>query len=493
MPGDRFAGWFGPIVVTLIAAVPRFWHLTQPRGIYFDEVYYTKDAYSLLTHGYELNTTCDGPGFVAHPPLGKWFMAVSEWLFGYTTCGGVRHGAPELGWRAASALVGTLAVLVFARAARRMFRSTILGCFAGLLLALDGLEFVQSRIGILDIFLMFGLIVALACLVLDRDDGRRRLADRLERAGPLGPDGSVAPGPGPRLGFRWWRLACGVALGLSMGVKWSALWTIIGFAALALAWDVGARRTAGTTHPFRAYLRRDLLGWAPAFLVVPALAYSATWTGWFATSGGFNRHRYGKGVVATLHSWYDYQHQMLEFHDHLSTPHPYASKPLSWLILGRPVAYYYSSPTFGHSGCTARAGCSREVLAIGNPAIWWCGTLAIVGVFALWVARRDWRAALAVVGFLTGFLPWLLFPSRTMFLFYALPLLPFMIIALTSLAGLAIGPSDASDARRLGGALTVGLYTIIVALLFVYFYPILAAQVIPTSAWRARMWFPGWI
>ena len=40
---------------------------------------------------------------------------------------------------------------------------------AGVLLALDGLEFVLSRTGILDIFVMFWLVCALACLVLDRD------------------------------------------------------------------------------------------------------------------------------------------------------------------------------------------------------------------------------------------------------------------------------------------------------------------------------------
>jgi dolichyl-phosphate-mannose--protein O-mannosyl transferase len=80
-----------------------------------------------------------------------------------------------------------------------------------------------------------------------------------------------------------------------------------------------------------------------------------------------------------------------------------------------------------------------------------------------------------------------------MFFFYALPLLPFLVLGVTALAGLALGDRDASDTRRLVGALSVGVYTIIVVLLFVYFYPILAAEVIPTSGWRARMWFPGWV
>jgi len=58
---------------------------------------------------------------------------------------------------------------------------------------------------------------------------------------------------------------------------------------------------------------------------------------------------------------------------------------------------------------------------------------------------------------------------------------------------MALGPRDASDGRRLAGALSVGVYVIVVVLLFAYFYPILAAEVIPYSSWRTRMWFPGWI
>ncbi|MCK9900274.1 glycosyl transferase [Parafrankia colletiae] len=493
MPGDRLVGWVAPVLVAVAAGVLRFWRLTEPRGLYFDEVYYVKDAWGLMTAGYEINSkTCDGPAYVVHPPLGKWLMAASQWLFGYVDCAGTAHGSPELGWRFSSALAGTLAVLVLARAARRIFRSTLLGCFAGLLLALDGLAFVQSRIGILDIFLMTGIVIALACLVLDRDDGRRRMAARLDRMEP-GAAGSADARFGPRLGPRPWRILMGVALGASMGVKWSALYTVVGFAALALAWDVGARRTAGAPSPFLGALRRDLPGWLVGFVALPVVTFLATWTGWFVTDGGWNRDAHGDGFVNAWHSWWDYQRQVLKFHEGLSDSHPFRSTPMSWLVLGRPIAYFYSSPAFGAEGCTAPGGCSREVIALGNPAIWWGGTAALVGSLVLWVRRRDWRAALVLVGFGSAFLPWLLLPGRTMFFFYALPSLPFLVLGLTAMAGLALGPREASDVRRLTGALAVGVYTVAVVLLFAYFYPILAAEVIPYSSWRMRMWFPGWI
>ena len=80
------------------------------------------------------------------------------------------------GWRIAAAVVGSLMVLVMCRLARRMTGSTALGLVAGLLLSLDGLEFVLSRLALLDIFLAFFILCAVSCLVADRDWYRAKMA-----------------------------------------------------------------------------------------------------------------------------------------------------------------------------------------------------------------------------------------------------------------------------------------------------------------------------
>lgn len=485
MPKDRLFGWLGPLAVTLLAGILRFDKITQPAAVVagkvqytFDEVYYTKDAYDLLAFGVERGEGCRGPGFVVHPPLGKWFMAVSEWLFGYVKCDGSVQGNPALGWRAASALFGTLAVLILARTARRMFRSTMLGCFAGLLLALDGLEFVHSRIGILDIFLLFWTVAALGCLVADRDWLRTRLA-----TGP----------PTRYVLWRPWRLACAACLGAATGTKWSGAYSIVAFAALAVAWDIGSRRNAGALRPTWTWFTHDVPAWFGSFVVLPIVVYTLTWTGWFLTDTGYDRAG-RKGLFGVLGGWWDYQGAIREFHDQLSTNHPYESNsPFEWLILGRPVAFYYQGSKFGENGCKAAEGCSSEVLDLGNPAIWWVGIAALVAMVALWAVRRDWRAALIVVGFLFNFVPWLLFPDRTKFIFYALPLLPFLVLALTALAGLALGPPNATRGRRTGGAVGVCLYALVVLALFAYFHPIWVGDMISTNEWDARIWFSKWI
>ena len=117
----------------------------------------------------------------------------------------------------------------------------------------------------------------------------------------------------------------------------------------------------------------------------------------------------------------------------------------------------------------------------------------MLGCVGWWIGRRDWRASLIVVGFGFGIIPWFLEPSRTKFQFYASPILPFLVLALVGMAGLILGRRAAGEERRLTGALIVGGYVLLVLGNFIWLYPILTAKVIPLTAWRARMWFPGWI
>ncbi|MDQ6650650.1 MAG: phospholipid carrier-dependent glycosyltransferase [Actinomycetota bacterium] len=481
LPTDRWWGWLGPGLVTALAGFLSFNRLSRPHGLMFDEVYYAKDAYALLRHGYELNGAGDGPGFVVHPPLGKWLIALGEAAFGNN----------ELGWRFSAAVVGTLSVLILARTARRLTGSTLLGCFAGLLLSLDGLHFVSSRISMLDIFLMFWVTAGFACLVADRDLGRARLARALSSGRPVRP-------AGPRLGVRWWRLAAGGSLGAACATKWSGVYYVAAFGLLAFAWEVGARRTAGVRAPVRAVLRREAASLLAFLAVVPVVVYLAAWTGWFATGGGWDRHwaaghgTVGGGVAALRGLWH-YHAEALHFHANLSSHHPYQSHPEGWLLLERPVAYFYTAPRLGELGCAARDGCSRAVLGIGTPAVWWVSILALVAMLWLWLARRDWRAA-AILGCVSaGIAPWLATPKRTMFLFYALPTLPFLILALTLSAGLVLGTATAGRVRRAWGAAVVGGYALLVTANFFYLYPILSAKVIPYAAWYSRMWFKNWI
>jgi dolichyl-phosphate-mannose--protein O-mannosyl transferase len=493
IPGSVLWGWLGPLLVTALGTFLRFDRLSTPPSVVFDETYYVGDAYGILRHGVEIShvknintllaqgkTNIFAPGgeLVVHPPLGKIMIAVGEWLFGLT----------PFGWRFSVALVGSLAILMTARIARRMTRSTLLGCVAGLLLALDGLELVMSRTALLDIFVMLWVLAAFGCLVIDRDRARARIA-------AAAASGAVDDA-GPSLGVRWWRVLAGACLGLAVASKWNGVWYLPAFALLGFAWDLGARRAAGFGSPWRAVVERDL-PWMPvSFVLAPLAAYLASWSGWFASPYGYDRNWGALNgnhtpVWSALDSLYQYNRYMLHFGLGLTAGHPYKSQPWTWLFISRPVSFFYATPkTCGVPSC------SQEVLAIGTPLIWYASVPAILGCLAWWLIRRDWRAGAVLLCLAAGLLPWFWFAvheHRTEFYFYAVAFDPFLVIAITLCLGLIIGPARAVPARRAVGAILAGVYLIAVLVDFNYMYPVLAAKVIPYMSWLHKMWYHGWI
>jgi len=510
MPADRLWGWVGPLLVTAVAGTLRFRDLGRPRAFIFDETYYAKDAWSLLHFGVEqdflkaaekgdpdpanikiLAGDLDGlwtgdPSYVVHPPGGKWMIALGEQLFGFT----------PFGWRFMVALTGTLAVLMVARIGRRLFRSTLLGCTAALLLTVDGLAFVHSRTALLDPLLMFWALAAFGALLIDRDRTRHRLAGQLEaiRDGRLGPFGRFGPG----LGLRPWRLAAGAALGMAGATKWSGLWFLAVFGLMTVLWDVGARRTAGVRRPWVGALVRDA---APAFasvVVVAVAVYLASWTGWFL--GGQDAYlrdwaekNPGPALLPdALWSLWHYHHEAWNFHTGLTSFHAYRSNPWGWLVLARPVSYFYEDPKLGQSGCGVDQ-CSQAVTALGTPVIWWAAPLALAVLVFLWAGRRDWRAGAILAGVAAGYLPWFLYQDRTVYSFYAVAFVPYLVLALTMCLGLVLGGPRAAPLRRQWGAAAAGAYVLLAVANFAWLLPVLSAEVIPYAEWARRMWWKSWI
>ncbi|MGV9878974.1 dolichyl-phosphate-mannose--protein mannosyltransferase [Streptomyces sp. NPDC003006] len=509
----RWSAWIGPLLITLVAGVTRFWDLGNPKAVIFDETYYAKDAWALIHRGFEVNwpdkinddvlrqggdiAIPHDAAYVVHPPVGKYVIGAGEWLFGFD----------PFGWRFMTAVLGTLSVLMLCRIGRRLFRSTFLGCLAGALLAVDGLHFVMSRTALLDQVLMFFVLAAFGCFLIDRDKTRARLAAALsvDEDGVVRPDAHVAETV--RLGWRPWRWAAGLCLGLAFGTKWNGLYVMVFLCLMTVFWDVGARRVAGAVRPYRAVLKRDVL---PAFVsTVPvALAtYVVSWLGWILSptdgSGGYYRDwaaTSGRGGSWTwlpdwVRSLWHYEHAVYEFHVGLSSPHTYQSNPWSWIVDGRPVSYFYESPLPGKDGCPAGTAekCAREVLALGTPLLWWVAAFALLYVLWRWVFRRDWRAGAIVCGVLAGYLPWFFYQERTIFYFYAVVFVPFLCLAVAMLIGAVLGPAGSSERRRVAGAAASGVVVLLIFWNFIYFWPIYTGTAIPIDSWRSRMWLDTWV
>ncbi len=497
--------WWGPLLVMLIGGAVRFYRLGYPHKLVFDETYYVKQAWSLVQFGYErdikpglaepddlfnagnADVYATTPDLVVHPPVGKWMIGSGQWLFGVDS---------TVGWRFAAAVVGTISILLLARIVWHMWHNALLATVAAVLLAADGHHFVHSRTGLLDVFLMFWVLIAFWCLIRDRSSGRARLA---ELVGAMPDHARAAMRWGPSLGMRWWRLAAGVSLGLAVGTKWSGLFFIATFGLMTVLWDIGARRTVGSRRWFTAGIMRDGI---PAFVTIVPIAlvtYLATWTGWFFTDGGYKRNwavthparGLAEYVPDPLRSLWSYHQEILAFHVGLANEHAWSSSPWSWLVQGRPTLFFSEWPKQGESGCGADE-CVKYIASLGNLFLWWGATAGLVVVLFLWLFGRDWRAGAALTGLVAGWLPWFLYQSRTIYSFYAVAFVPWLVLIVITCMALVLGREDASATRRKWGAIIVIGYTVGAVALFIWYYPVYTAQTIPREEWQWRLWFDFW-
>ncbi|MBP3222460.1 MAG: phospholipid carrier-dependent glycosyltransferase [Actinomycetaceae bacterium] len=441
-------GWALTLTLGLVAALTRFFHISHPHKIVFDETYYVKDAYSLLHHGFEARWDDDineqfangdysalhpdSAERVVHPPLGKWLMAIGQALFGSDN---------GLGWRFTTAIAGVIAVMFIVRIALKLFHSPLMAGIAGLAVALDGMGIVMSRTGILDNLLALFFVIALWGIIKDREYIRSRLAHQVAH-GHLNDKGQPYDVWGPKTLWRPWLLFSGAILGLSCGIKWSGIYPLAVFGILVFLWGISARKAIGTQLFFGSSFFREGL---PAFIQLVPIAivgYLASWTSWFISDNAWDRQwahdalERGEEIPVpwageTISSFVHYHIETWNFHHELSTPHTYQSQAWDWLTQSRPVSFYWvdnATKTVGDTDVEA-------ITSIGNIAVWWIGLIAFVATILIGAFKKDWRAGLIIAGYLGTWAPWLLYSNRTIFQFYAIVVLPFVALSIAYTIG----------------------------------------------------------
>lgn len=507
--------------------------------------------------------------FIVHPPTGKWLIAAGEALFGWSN---------PVGWRISAAVAGIIGVFLVCRLAWNLFRSPTVTLVAGLFLALDGMHLVMSRTGLLDIFVSTFVLGAFLAVVKDQQQAHPTLVRRLaawreqERAGSgdvaagsgdvaagvtggitAGIDEDDAPGDaatgapgdaartgpaerrgptgrGPNSGPRWWLLVAGVLLGLACSVKWSGIYAVVVLGLFVAAREWTTRRRHGHPHAFRGAMARDVpvafLAMVPTTIVV----YVASWWGWMIHPAAWGHGRTAaaggpaSGPVAVLSDLWKYHREMWAFHTGLTTPHNYQSKPWEWLVQARPTSFYYDKVQTGCSVASGQSGdgsgvateCIRNVVALGNPLLWWLAVPALVLAVVVVVRWRDWRVGLVLCGYIAMYLPWFAYARRTIFDFYTVAFSPYVALVLAWAVGLALdqvkvgtdpdrgysaadfGPEDhwwigRREPLRIGLAVSGVAVVVAVVAAGVYFYPVLTGMAIPYQEWYDHMWIPRWI
>ncbi|WP_460774918.1 dolichyl-phosphate-mannose--protein mannosyltransferase [Microbacterium sp. GXF7504] len=475
-----------PVLLTVFAGLLRLVGLGHPRALVFDETYYVKDAWSQWLLGYTaswpegadtafVDGVVDGfdiaPSFSVHPPLGKWLIGLGMWLVG-----------PEhpFGWRLMTAVAGTTLVLLVYLVTRMLTRSTPLATLAGFLLAIDGVGIVLSRVGLLDVFLACFSLLACWFVLLDQ---RQHIA-RLTRAVA----GRAAPMWGPLRWSRPWLLAAGAAAGAACAVKWSGLYVLAALGLYVVVVDALVRRRLG----IRMWPTDAVRQGAAAFvLLVPVavVVYLASWTGWLVSDGGYDR-RSADGDPATgfwawvplpLQSLWHFHVAIYRFHVGLSTPHGYESPAWQWPLLVRPTSMFWEQDDQG----------VQAISSIPNPLIWWAGVAAVLYVLYRFVRTRRVEHAFVLAGVAATYVPWLLYPERTIFQFYTVAVAPFLVIAIALAVRDLLATRDPD--RRLAVRRTVVVFTVLATLLSAFWYPVWVAADVPYGFWRLHNWLPTWV
>ncbi|WP_159870209.1 phospholipid carrier-dependent glycosyltransferase [Novosphingobium sp. 9U] len=394
-----------------------------PNKIYFDEVHYVKAARKLL-QGLPANRE--------HPMFAKEVIAGSIALL----------GDRPWAWRIPSVLFGVLGLHAYGRLVwyvtlRR--RATIL---AAVLLATDFLWFAQSRIAMLDMVSAgLGMVALWQFAALIREPARM-----------------------PRLRLA----ACGIALGLSLGAKWSIAPALAlpGLTFLALriresGWRVIGSRGSGPVPGVSLVEAALWLG------VLPLALYWLTYLpGFFWTDrpidplGFVHHHQY-----------------MLKLQDSVKKLHPYRSVWYQWVINWRAIWYLYEFVD----------GAQRGILMIGNPFTMLAGLPALLWCLWVGIRQRRWDALAFVVLYVATLMLWAVNGKPIQFYYHYLLPAAFLMACL-ALALDAIW-SRADRWRWLAPA------SMVVALgMFVYFYPIISAARLHhgKQSYAQYMWLRSW-
>lgn len=414
-------GWCLIIAAAFEALV--LWRIAIPSRYYFDEVHYVPAALKLL----DLI-----PANREHPLFGKEMIATLIHFM----------GDRPLAWRLGPALFGGLGLFAFGRFTWHLTQRRRATLAAIILLATNFMWFVQSRIAMLDMICAGLCMVALwqfAAALRTRKVGNARL----------------------RL------ILAGLAMGLSLGAKWTSAPALIlpGLAFLALRIrETGplflGKRGAG---PIKGISLAEAALWLG---LVPLAVY---WTTFLPAMFYPNHTLSPLGFIE--------QHElMIRLQDSVKKPHPYATYWYQWVADWRGIWYLFEDVD----------GAQRGIVMLGNPVSMIAGLFALV--WGVWAAtfRRRWDALAFVALYAVTLAMWAFNGKPVQFYYhYLLPgafLMGMLALALDTLW-------ERHDRWRWLATGTMAL----AVLMFALFYPIISAMPLPyKQAYNLWMWLPSW-
>ncbi|HXV26450.1 MAG TPA: phospholipid carrier-dependent glycosyltransferase, partial [Candidatus Paceibacterota bacterium] len=384
------------IAVLVISVATHFAFYGTPDTVVFDEVHFGKFVSAYYTGEYY---------FDIHPPLGKLIIAGVAKVFGFVpsadfeTIGGAFSGNSHLYLRLLPTLAGALLAPVIFLLALELGLSVAAAFAAGALIGMDNALLVQSRLVLLDSFLLLFGFSSVLCYLRWRNGGSR-----------------------------WFLPAAGVLAGAAAGIKWTGLsfLAIVGVMELAHLW-IDRKGTA----------RKRLHTVALSLVAAPLIVYTASFVVHFALlpksgpgdafmSQSFQATLQGSRYAQEGEDWppinllsmvVELNAEMFRSNQRLTATHPYSSAWYTWPFMTRPIFYW--------------VGDMSRIYLLGNPVVWYGSTAAVV--LALWFLvrrfRREQVLAVLVGAYALNFLPFIGI-GRVMFLYHYFTALVFAVLVL---------------------------------------------------------------
>ena len=354
-----FVALFG---IGVFALITRLYRLELPAEFVFDERYHVPAVRLMAENDPRAFEWWHGPiyGFDnhdwLHPPLAKYIQALFFQSFG--------HNA--FAWRLPSAVFGVIGVALVFVVAQLAFRKISLSLLAALLLSLDGLWLVQSRVAMNDVFVTVWLLAAIASYLWYRRSARAA-----------------------------WLLPVGILGGLGLATKWSAVFWLVGL----LIWEM------------LGMLQKRTLKKIPwlifSLIVVPGVVYVASFTPMFLQGKDF---RY----------FIELQTNIVRYELLLQVNHPDQSVPWQWPLNLTSVWYWH-----GVESSDIYAFNNPLLAWFEFGAVWF----ALSVLWRTKRKKLTQTLGVVVMIFAVVFLPWLASP-RLLFYYHYTPATPFAAILL---------------------------------------------------------------
>lgn len=439
---------YAVVLLALLSIAVHFAWIGSPSTTVFDEIHFGKFISAYFTHEYY---------FDIHPPLGKLILAGWGKLWGFRpgfSFANIGDPFPDRAYialRFLPSLAGALLPLVIYAIARQLKLSRTASLTAGVLIALDNALLVQSRLILLDSFLLLFGFTSFYCYL------------RWRNGGP-----------------RWLLLATGILSGAAVGIKWTGATFLALILILELIHLWQDRHTTA---------RQRLLPLIGALVIAPFAVYYASFAVHFAllthagTGDAFMTPRFQHDLVGNAHAndpelkslsslgkFAELNIEMYLANQRLTASHPYSSKWYTWPFMQRPIFYWIKD--------------NARIYLIGNPVVWWASTvaLAVLLLDAMIVGiRRIGATPLMLLGvWFMNMLPFIGI-NRVMFLYHYFIALIWAVLMLAWLL-------DRSPQRK---RIALGL-TLLSLATFLFFSPLSYGSPLPGHSYDIRVWLPSW-